>query len=83
MLLHESPIMYDYTCPEGSIVLFTEVSFRLRFSRGPAVPSHHLLDLWRQALTHAGGLWSGDVPRMAIFNCCALPPPRCRFARWC
>ena len=26
MLLHESPIMYDYTCPEGSIVLFTEVS---------------------------------------------------------
>ena len=35
MLLHESPIMYDYTCPEGSIVLFTEVSqvymYRLRF----------------------------------------------------
>ena len=24
MLLHESPTMYDYCCPEGSLVLFTE-----------------------------------------------------------
>ena len=24
MLLHESSIMYDYCCPEGSLVIFTE-----------------------------------------------------------
>ena len=36
--------MYDYSCPEGSLVIFTE------------------------ALTHAGGLWCGDVPQIAIFN---------------
>ena len=47
MLMHDSPNMVSYSCPEGSLVLFTE------------------------ALTHAGGLWQSETPRMAIFNCYA------------
>ena len=70
MLLHDSSTMHDYCCPEGSLVLFTEVSFCAAHCCSLRRVSAVLTQASVKALTHAGGLWTSEIPRMAIFNCC-------------